>query len=503
MRVILADPPAGGVGKLQQGPNLGLLYLASYIKMQLPKATFFYVPEGYSLKQHVRFAQEVKPDIYAISCTSYSALRGYKTLETLKSMFPDLRTVIGGPHASAVPIEVIQKSAAHVCVIGEGEVTFGELVQAGSQFYDALENIRGISYRTGGDIRVNPPRSFVEDIDELPMPDRSLVRDTDFAGLPLYRSRPTAEMVVTRGCPYRCVFCSNPVFRPEEIARKGLLVPRKELQVLGSQGNKRPKVGLPLRMRSPEAIAEEANHLYRLGYREIYLHSDELNCSHEWAIEVCEALASLGHRDLFFQTNIRADKVSDEFAGALKRMNMWLVRLGIESASQRVIDEQKKMVSIEQVENACAILASHDIKVFGYFMLFQVWEAYNELHYETVQEVRQSLDFAERLSNRGHLNYIGWSVATPIHGSEMYNILRLRGVLDEDYYPSQRWEVSQHIPGITEKEFEELVKKGLRLQARLALRNGGIGWGNWRRILSKGMRMIVGNVAPRISDFSG
>src|SRR5690242_476101 len=91
MRIVLADPPAGGIGRLQQGANLGLLYLASYVKQILPKATCYYLPERYSLKHHIRMIQEVRPDIYAISCTSYSALRCFKTLEVLRSAFPALR----------------------------------------------------------------------------------------------------------------------------------------------------------------------------------------------------------------------------------------------------------------------------------------------------------------------------------------------------------------------------------------------------------------------------
>src|SRR5213083_2330932 len=115
-------------------------------------------------------------------------------------------------------------------------------------------------------------------------------------------------MRISRGCPYRCVFCSNPVFRPEELARKTTSPEAYETRVPGKAAE-RSKVGSSLRMRSPESIAEEANYLYGLGYREIYLHSDELNCNQDWAIAVCDALAGLGYRDLFFQTNMRADEV--------------------------------------------------------------------------------------------------------------------------------------------------------------------------------------------------
>src|SRR5690606_6308378 len=149
-----------------------------------------------------------------------------------------------------------------------------------------------------------------------------------------------------------------------------------------------------LRMRSPDSIAEEASMLYNLGYREIYLHSDELNCDESWALDVCDALENLNRKDLFFQTNIRADKVSERFADALKRMNMWLIRVGIESSSSRVMDAQKKKVSLPEVERACSILSSRGLKVFGYFMMFQFWETAGKLECETEEEVAMTIDFA-------------------------------------------------------------------------------------------------------------
>jgi len=497
MHIIFADPPVAGIGKLQQGPNLGILYLSSYIKRAVPGVSVHYIPERYPIRHHVRIIRTYNVKVYAISFTSYSALRAYSLVKYLKARFPHLIVICGGPHPSAAPREVVFQEGVDACVIGEGEVTFAELVRNAHAFPSALAKIAGIAYRTDGQFLVNAPRPFVADIDDLPFPDRSIVNDDDFAGLPLARRAPTAEMVVTRGCPYRCIFCSNPVFRPEELRRKSEPFVGQGLKLTNSA------VGRSLRMRSPSAIADEANQLYQLGYREIYLHSDELNCDLPWAIAVCEALAGLGHRDLSFQTNIRADKITPEFARALQGMNMWLVRLGVESSSPRVMRAQKKKVTLAQVEDACALLSEHRIKVFGYFMMFQLWEENQQLCHETAEEVEQTIAFAESLRDRRHLHYIGWAVATPIQGAEMHQVALRHRLIDNSFYPSHRWHLSRHLPGVSRHDFNRLLKRGLRLQASLALQNGGIGWGNWRRILSKTMRMIMADSAPRISDFSG
>jgi radical SAM superfamily enzyme YgiQ (UPF0313 family) len=495
MNVILADPPTLGFGKLQPSPNLGILSLSAYLKQSIPGTSVHYIPERHPLSYHAEMIRKHNVSVYGISFTSYSALRAYRAVKTLKEAFPRLMIVCGGPHPSAVPAEVALRPGVDACVIGEGEETFSELVEKSADISFALRTTEGIAYADDGRYVVNPPRRFKTDIEDFPYPDRTIVKDRDFAGLPLHRAKPTAEIVVTRGCPYRCIFCSNPVFRPEEIKRKYEDSSGTTLTLAS--------VGRSLRMRSAQSVADEAAVLYKLGYREIYLHSDELNCDESWAIDVCDALAELGYKDLYFQTNIRADKVSEEFADALKRMNMWLVRIGIESSSPRVMEAQKKKVSLDEVERACRILSTRGLKVFGYFMMFQFWEAKGKLECETTEEVASTIDFAEALARRGHLHYIGWAVATPMQGAAMYNTARRHGLIDESFYPCQRWHLSRRIRSVSEKEFNRLLRRGLRLQARLALTNGGVGWGNWRRILAKSLRLAFGNSAPKISDFNG
>ena len=232
--------------------------------------------------------------------------------------------------------------------------------------------------------------------------------------------------------------------------------------------------------------------LYEMGCREIYLHSDELNCDLDWALDVCQSLAGLGHPDLFFQCNVRADRVTEELARQLRRMNCWLVRVGIESANQRVLDGVKKAITVPQIEQACALLRAQGCKVFGFLMMFQVWEEQGRLMYETVEEVSNTLNFAERMYKEGRINYMGWAAATPVQGSELYDAAARHGLCGPEYYPGEFWDISRHFPQISSRHVSQLNRRGLRLQARMALKNGSIGWSNWKRLLSKGCAMIMG-----------
>jgi radical SAM superfamily enzyme YgiQ (UPF0313 family) len=123
MRILLADAHGPVRGKPQASPNLGLLYLASYIRSRLENVEVQYVPQRYELSEHERIIEEKRPDIYAMSFTSYGARVAYQSIRQLKRRFPRLPIVCGGPHPSSSPRDVLEKTGADLCVLGEGEAT--------------------------------------------------------------------------------------------------------------------------------------------------------------------------------------------------------------------------------------------------------------------------------------------------------------------------------------------------------------------------------------------
>jgi radical SAM superfamily enzyme YgiQ (UPF0313 family) len=466
MNIILADTHGPILGKAQGSPNLSLLYLASYAKALRPDLRFHYIPQKRQWTHHLKLLQELKPAIYAISFTSYGAPVAFKMIREIKDAYPEVKVICGGPHVTPFPREVLEKSGCDVCVIGEGEVSFLELINQIDQIPNDIRHIKGIAYFTRGEYVETETRPVIEDLDTIPVPDRSLIDQRDFVGLAYSAARPNTEMIITRGCPLRCVFCANPVFRLRN--------------------------GPTFRCRSPQLIAEEAENLYGLGYREIYLHSDELNVSLQWSIDVCRALAGLNHPDLFFQCNMRVVPFNQELAHWLKKANFWMVKFGIESASDRVLRGIKKTMSQEKTVEACELTAKEGIKVFGFFMLYQMWETNGNLQYETPGEVKASIDFARQLWKRRVLHYTTWGFAIPVQGAELYDIARRHGIIGEDFYPSDDWDVYEHLPHVSKKTFNSHFAEARRLQALMALSNGHLEWRNWRGIGQKFMTMLRG-----------
>jgi radical SAM superfamily enzyme YgiQ (UPF0313 family) len=236
-----------------------------------------------------------------------------------------------------------------------------------------------------------------------------------------------------------------------------------------------------------------------MGYREIYLHSDELNVKLDWSIDVCKAIAALGHRDLFFQCNMRVVPMSAELAHWMKRAGFWLVRMGIETSSQRVLRGIKKRMSWAKTVRACRLLRKEGIKVFGFTMMFNFWEEDGVLKHETPDEVRKTIRDIYGLWLKGLINYTSWTFAIPVPGAEFYDIALRHGMVDEDYYPSDSWDAFKFLNGVSREAFNSLYAKARRQQALMALVSGDFEWRNYKGILRKARTMVFGKLAAQAS----
>lgn len=470
MRVLLADPPARGTRIDDSYSNLGLLYLAGALKQAFGSRDLDvrYVGARHDLRSHLAMVQEFRPQIYAISFATKAAQVAYDTCHAIRSLLPDTTIVAGGAHPTVLPLDVFEKAPVDVVGIGEGERTFTEIVQivAGSVKPD-FEPVRGAVFRRNGEVRQNELRPLVEDIDTIAFPAWDMIDFHDYPGMHLKKQPIETSMLISRGCPFRCTFCSQPVW----------------------------KLAKPwLRARSPANVCEEIELLYDRGVREIYLTSDELNFREDWAVELCEAIGSLRHTDLYFQCNLRADKVTPRLAEALAAMRCWLVHLGIESANDRVLQGIGKKITVGQIEHTARLLSAAGVKVFGFMMLYQAWEEDGSLNWETSEEVDNSLRFMSRMFKAGYIHYMSWQCATPIPGAPLHDIAMRYGLYRAT--PEEIWQkYGEHtpvlkLPGISERAMRWKVRKGILMKDWFMLRSGALdkrhlwrAWENLRALL--------------------
>ncbi len=457
LRVVLADPPAKNDDYDKAYPNLGLLQLVSYLRERTPLTDddILFLDQFHGIEDHIRVIEEQQPAVYGLSFTFLTQRVAYETINELKRRFPQMLIVAGGPHPTAAPQDVLEESLADVVCIGEGEMTLADIVNEMIGGDRDFASIPGLLLRTDdGPRHTGTPRTTI-DLDELPFMAWERIDFSKFVGQHYCRSNRQSCIVISRGCPYKCTFCSLPVWRAAK-----------------------PYV----RLRSPENIAQEVDWLYRLGVREIKIVSDEINVTLPWAKEVCRAIGDLGHEDLFFQSNLRADKIDDELAYLFKRMNMWLVHLGVESANDRVLDGIEKKITVAQTEQCLSFLKTHKIRVLLFMMAFQLWERDGQLQYETPKEIRRSLWWVWKQFLRRRVSYMTWSIATPMPGAPLQEIVDRHGfksaaqVLDNWNRNKDYLGIDLSSLGISEKTKLRMLRAGIASKAFFMLFSGHFDW---------------------------
>jgi len=267
--------------------------------------------------------------------------------------------------------------------------------------------------------------------------------------MPYNKRRPYMGVLISRGCPFACTFCSEPVWK-----------------IFG-----RPTY----RARSPKSITDEMTYLHDRGVREIRLWCEEFNAAGPWALRVLQEIAALGFRDLFLNFNIRGDVMTDELADAMVAANVWLVTMGFESASNRTLSGVLKHVTVEQIENTCELLTRRGIKVAGYFQLYSAWDEGGELVFETTEDAHRTIQWAADLGNRGLLHYMYTSIATPRPGTPLWTLACKHALTKTPAdRPFAYLAEGMNLPGVSALEVRGARLYANAVKVKLAARNGNV-----------------------------
>ena len=225
----------------------------------------------------------------------------------------------------------------------------------------------------------------------------------------------------------------------------------------------------------PRNILEEIRYLYDRGVREMRLWCEEFNAASEWALELLHGIAGLGYSDLFFNFNIRGDVMSEALAEAMVSANVWLVTMGMETASNRVLAGVQKHVTVEKIEHTCAVLSARGIKIAGYFQFFSAWEEEGRLFWETPEDCRRTIDWALDLGNRGLLHYMFTSIATPRPGTPLWQLAVRHGLLrNPPEQPFSYLAEGMNLPGISRAEVRATRLHATFAKTKLAVQNGNV-----------------------------
>lgn len=439
-------------------PPLGLLYLVSYTRQFYPDIKWKVSDgalDGY--QKCVEDFNRFKPDLVGISFTTPFATGAYKLINTIKEDNPYIPVICGGPHPSALPNEVFERSKANVAVIGEGERSFLNIID---------DHIRGKVRDEQRTVGSQP----IKILDTIPFPARDVVDIKKYSGYFLNEAKPETTILSSRGCPYNCWFCSNPVWK----AYKPWY-----------------------RMRSPKNIVDEIQFLHeKYGIQEFFDECDEFNVNLKLSTQTCEEILRRD-LDIRWKVQLRCDKISEELVMKMARSGCWLVFLGIESGNQETLDGIGKRITLKQVEKACHLFKKYNIKTFGLFMTFNIWEENGKLRYEGIEESLNTLSYAKKLMKQRLLDYISWSITTPFPASPLWNTCMKFSLITDKYVGkwelwNTSWGLVTRLPNISEKDWMKVKYEGSKLQVYSFLRRlNEVNVRTLRLLVERGVKMLT------------
>jgi anaerobic magnesium-protoporphyrin IX monomethyl ester cyclase len=372
-------------------PTLGLLYISAYLRragfaVEVFDSTF---SSRENLFERLKNGPKSVLGIYT-NLTTRSAILEITTRARAHGWI----VVLGGPEAANYPQEYIERGA-HVVVSGEGELTLAELLpELAKKGPHRLHDVLGTTFQDeSGSVITNPPRPQIENLDNLPWPDRGQIDQARYVDVwRTHHGRGSVNLITARGCPYKCNWCSHAVF------------------------------GFSHRRRTYVDCANELEHI-RDSYHpdQVWYADDVFTIHHGWLRDYA---AELTRRDLHlpFETISRADRMMDEnVIRTLAEMGCYRIWIGSESGSQRILDAMQRGVKVEQVE-----WASKMAKRFGIELgMFLMWGYEGE----TIEDMQATIDLVKKCDPEQFLT----TVSYPIMNTGYFRRIADRVILNKSW----------------------------------------------------------------------
>jgi radical SAM superfamily enzyme YgiQ (UPF0313 family) len=334
--------------------------------------------------------REYSPDLVGISFMTSQYRYGMECFHAARKGSPDALTVAGGVHTSALPREVLLENRdIDFVVVGEGEQTLVELSECMGGGPAAWRKIRGLVFRDGEEIVINPPRPLIADLDDLPIPLWEELSKVQYKDIPvgLGKEVEVFPLLTGRGCPNMCNFCAS-----------GVIFHRK------------------LRLRSVGKVFEEMEVLYsQYGARHFNFLDDTLTIHRDRLLDLCDRISTAGW-NVEWRCTARVNTVDASLLKAMKSAGCRLVAYGVESGDQQILKNIRKNINLSQVQEAFRMTREAGLLSMGLFMVGNLGE--------TWASVNRTIKFIRTLD----ADFVSCSILTPYPGTEIYEIVRKRGL---------------------------------------------------------------------------
>lgn len=340
---------------------------------------------------------------------------------TFLGKFLGAHTIAIGPHVTSLPLETMAAfPTLDFGILGEAELTIAELCRALDDG-KPVRTVKGIVYRTPkGEVRLTPKRPFLENLDELPIPLHELL-PTSKHTLPYIGTNYTF-VLASRGCPYQCTFCRQPIMWERKV-----------------------------RKRSAESIFDELAHLQSMGVNNIMFHADTFTIDRKIVKDLCRMIID-ARLPVRWICNSRVDTVDRDMLKLMKQAGCWMIAYGIETGSDAILKNVKKggFHTVEQSRKAVIWTKEAGIQVWAYFII--------GLPGENRDTVRETMELAKSMP----ADIVNFAVGAPYPGTELYAQAKKQGWLESDAWEDfdQNYSAILSFPDFSSDDIMRSIRRG-------------------------------------------
>lgn len=357
-----------------------------------------------------------RPDLVGITAMTTKIASAMKIAELVKECNSASYVVMGGPHPTITPDDVLGSGVVDFVCRNEGEAAFLELVNTlsagvGSRESGSLEtaggatvnisssesapsnrqssivnlqSVKGISYKAMGNVVHNEASDFIGDLDSIPYPARNSLMN-----IRKYNSEDIGMLLTSRGCPYKCSYCYHPFG------------------------------GNAVKYRSIDNILGEIEDVRSVyGSYQFSIKDDSFTVKRSHVVNFCDAL--LRNRiKINWDCTTRVNLVDEDLLRLMKEAGCNVIKVGVESGSKRILEDTNKGITQEQIIKAAKLFNKLGIFWTGYFMI--------GLPQETKEDMLQTYEFMNEIDPF----YAGLGVYNPFPETELFNLGVKMGILKE------------------------------------------------------------------------
>jgi radical SAM superfamily enzyme YgiQ (UPF0313 family) len=364
------------IGGMQM-PPLNLLYAATVLTEDGNEVDLV---DGISdpdrFKKALDDAQSYEAMIVLVSTSTFHS--DTDVLAQFKDRNPKMKSIIFGPHPTFMPCYSLAKPSVDIIVQHEPEFILRDVIRQLRASLDGYHDIRGIGFRTDGQIILNEPYPYLENLDNLPFPNRKLLPPHVDYFNPVVKRMPYTTAITSRGCPGRCIFCTVPNF-----------------------------YGKKYRSRSAENVLQELEIIVSQGYREVMFRDETFTAFPERNRVICREMIRRGI-DLLWICNARVGSVTRDVMALMKDAGCHLIKFGVESGVQHILDNLKKGIRAEKTIEVFRWAKDLRIDTHAHIMLGNPGE--------TKETLKTTIEFVKRIEPKT----VSFGLLTPYPGTDLF-----------------------------------------------------------------------------------